>query len=323
MHRINESMKVTQHLKQATDTLFSFEILPPLKGKSIQSIYNGIDPLMEFKPKFVNVTYHREEYVYKERENGLLEKISIRKRPGTVGICAAIMNKYHVDAVPHLICGGFSKEETENALIDLQFLGIDNVLALRGDSIKTEANFKAEPDGHAFAVDLINQITSMNKGSYMVDDVKLEPTDFCIGAAGYPEKHFEAMNLETDMKYLKDKVDAGAEYIVTQMFFDNKKYFEFVEKCRAIGINVPIIPGLKPIKTLEHITFLPKYFKIDYPQELSSELLKCKSSADVEQLGIEWGIQQSKELKAAGVPCIHYYTMSNSSMVKKIAAEIF
>jgi methylenetetrahydrofolate reductase (NADPH) len=316
-------MKVTDHLKQAKDTLFSFEILPPLKGKSIQSIYDGIDPLMEFKPKFVNVTYHREEYIYKERENGLLEKIAIRKRPGTVGICAAIMNKYDVDAVPHLICGGFSKEETENALIDLQFLGIDNVLALRGDSIKTESTFRPHVNGHRYAVELIGQITEMNRGNYIIEDVKMEPTDFCIGTAGYPEKHFEAMNMTTDLQYLKDKVDAGAEYIVTQMFFDNQKYFNFVEQCRAIGITVPIIPGLKPIKTMDHITFLPKFFKIDYPEALSNELLKCKDNSQVEKLGIEWGIEQSKELKAAGVPCIHYYTMSNSSQVKAIAGAIF
>lgn len=316
-------MKVTEHLKNAKSTLFSFEILPPLKGKSIQSIFDGIDPLMEFKPKFINVTYHREEYVYKERENGLLEKIAIRKRPGTVGICAAIMNKYQVDAVPHLICGGFSKEETENALIDLQFLGIDNVLALRGDSIKTEATFRPHQDGHRYAVELIQQISDMNRGNYMMDDIQLEPTNFCVGAAGYPEKHFEAMNLSTDLQYLKAKVEAGAEYIVTQMFFDNQKYFDFVKSCRAIGIEVPIIPGLKPIKTIDHITFLPKFFKIDYPDALSKELLKCKVSKDVEKIGLEWGIQQSKELKAAGVPCIHYYTMSNSSMVKTIASEVF
>ena len=316
-------MKVIEHLNAAKNTLFSFEILPPLKGKSIQSIFDGIDPLMEFKPKFINVTYHREEYIYKERDNGLLEKIAIRKRPGTVGICAAIMNKYDVDAVPHLICGGFSKEETENALIDLQFLGIDNVLALRGDSIKTEAAFRPHKDGHAYAVDLINQISDMNRGNYIVDDVQLEPTNFCIGAAGYPEKHFESMNMSTDMHYLKMKVDAGAEYIVTQMFFDNQKYFEFVDSCREMGINVPIIPGLKPIKNLNHITFLPKFFKIDFPEELSKELLKCKDNKAVEQVGIEWGIQQSKELKERNVPCIHYYTMSNSTSVKTIAKEVF
>lgn len=316
-------MKVTEHIAQAKETLFSFEILPPLKGKSIQSIYDGIDPLMEFKPKYINVTYHREEYIYKEHENGLLEKISVRKRPGTVGICAAIMNKYHVDAVPHLICGGFSREETENALIDLQFLGIDNVLALRGDSVKTEAFFRPHKNGHSYAVELIHQIKDMNNGTYLMDDVYLEPTDFCIGAAGYPEKHFEAMNLATDLEYVKAKVNAGAEYIVTQMFFDNSKYFQFVDACRAAGINVPIIPGIKPIKTLNHISFLPKFFHIDYPEELSKELLKCKTNQDVEKLGIEWGIHQSKELKEKEVPCIHYYTMSNSSSVKAIAKEIF
>lgn len=316
-------MKVTEHIAQAKETLFSFEILPPLKGKSIQSIYDGIDPLMEFKPKYVNVTYHREEYIYKEHDNGLLEKISVRKRPGTVGICAAIMNKYHVDAVPHLICGGFSKEETENALIDLQFLGIDNVLALRGDSIKTETAFRSHKNGHSYAVELIEQVKGMNNGVYLMDDIHLEPTDFCIGAAGYPEKHFEAMNLTTDLEYMKKKVEAGAQYIVTQMFFDNSKYFRFVEACRNAGITVPIIPGIKPIKTLNHISFLPKFFHIDYPEELSKELLKCKTNQDAEKLGVEWGIHQSKELKKHEVPCIHYYTMSNSSSVKAIAKEIF
>ena len=316
-------MKVIDHLNEAKSTLFSFEILPPLKGKSIQSIFDGIDPLMEFKPKYINVTYHREEYIFKERDNGLLEKIAIRKRPGTVGICAAIMNKYQVDAVPHLICGGFSKEETENALIDLQFLGIDNVLALRGDSIKTESAFRPHTEGHSYAVDLIKQVVEMNSGKYITEDFQLEPTNYCIGTAGYPEKHFEAMNLSTDLQYLKAKVDAGAEYIVTQMFFDNQKYFEFVDACRAIGITVPIIPGIKPIKTLNHTTFLPKLFHIDYPEALAKELLKCKNNEAVKHLGIEWGIQQSKELKAQNVPGIHYYTMSNSDEVKAIASQVF
>lgn len=316
-------MKVTEHIAKAKDTLFSFEILPPLKGKSIQSIFDGIDPLMEFKPPFVNVTYHREEYVYKDRGNGLLEKIEIRKRPGTVGICAAIMNKYNVDAVPHLICGGFGKEETENALIDLQFLGIQNVLALRGDSVKTESSFTPHPKGHQYAVDLVNQIVEMNNGKYLMDDVNLEPTDFCIGVAGYPEKHFESMNLQSDLKHLKQKVDAGADYIVTQMFFDNEKYFKFVEDCRAIGIDVPIIPAMKPITTLKHLSFLPKFFHIDFPEALSKELDQCKDNKAVREVGIEWGIQQSKELKAAGAPCIHYYTMSKSSAVKQIAEAVF
>jgi methylenetetrahydrofolate reductase (NADPH) len=316
-------MKVVDHINEAKDTLFSFEILPPLKGKSIQSIYDGIDPLMEFKPKFINVTYHREEFIYRERDKGLLEKVAIRKRPGTVGICAAIMNKYHVDAVPHLICGGFSKDETENALIDLQFLGIDNVLALRGDPIKTETSFRPTKNGHKYAVELIDQISNMNQGNYTLDEIHLEPTNFCIGAAGYPEKHFESMNMATDLHYLKEKVDRGADYIVTQLFFDNQKFFNFVEQCRSIGINVPIIPGLKPITKMRHISFLPKFFHIDFPNELSKQLLKCKTDEDVRNIGIEWGIQQSKELKAAGVPCIHYYTMSNSSEVKQIAAEVF
>jgi methylenetetrahydrofolate reductase (NADPH) len=278
---------------------------------------------MEFKPKFINVTYHREEYIYREKEYGLLEKISIRKRPGTVGICAAIMNRYNVDAVPHLICGGFSKEETENALIDLHFLGIDNVLALRGDSIKTEPVFKPHPKGHTYAVDLVRQIIDMNNGIYSIEDIQLEPTNFCIGVAGYPEKHFEAMNMNTDLHYLKQKVEAGAEYIITQMFFDNKKFFQFVDSCRNAGINVPIIPGLKPIKTLNHISFLPRFFHIDFPEELALELMKCKNNQAVEQLGIEWGIQQAKELKSAGVECIHFYTMSNSSSTYAIAKEIF
>lgn len=316
-------MKVTEHIAKAKDTLFSFEILPPLKGKSIQSIFDGIDPLMEFNPPFINVTYHREEYVYKDRGNGLLEKIEIRKRPGTVGICAAIMNKYNVEAVPHLICGGFGKEETENALIDLQFLGIQNVLALRGDSIKTESSFTPHPKGHEYAVDLVDQIVDMNNGKYLMDDVNLEPTDFCIGVAGYPEKHFESMNIQSDLKHLKAKVDAGADYIVTQMFFDNKKYFKFVEDCRSIGIDVPIIPAMKPITTLKHLSFLPKFFHIDFPEELSKELDKCKDNKAVREVGIEWGIQQSKELKESGAPCIHYYTMSKSSAVKQIAEAVF
>ena len=316
-------MKVTDHIKESKKPLFSFEILPPLKSKGIQSIYEGIDPLMEFEPPFINVTYHREEYMYKKREKGYLEKVSIRKRPGTVGICAAIINKYNVDAVPHLICGGFNKEETENALIDLQFLGIDNVLALRGDPIKTEANFTPNPEGHKYAVDLIGQIGEMNNGKFLHEEAMAAQTDFCIGAAGYPEKHFESMNKKTDLLHLKKKVDAGADYLVTQMFYDNQKYFDFVDRCRAVGINVPIIPGLKPITTLKHINFLPKFFHIDFPEELSDALEKVTSNEDVKQIGIEWGIKQSKELIEYGVPGLHYYTMGKSEAVKRIATEVF
>lgn len=316
-------MKVIEYIENANDTLFSFEIIPPLKGKGIECLYEGIDELIEFKPKFINVTYHREEFFYKNMGNGLLKKISIKKRPGTVGICAAIMNKYKVDAVPHLICGGFNIEETENALIDLQFLGVDNILALRGDPIKSEPVFTPTSGGHRYAVELINQIKDMNNGKYLDDERENSPTDFCIGAAGYPEKHFEAMNLTSDLVHLKAKVDAGAEYIVTQMFFDNEKFFEFVDKCREIGINVPIIPGLKPITTLQHKTFLPKFFHIDFPEALSSELDKCKSNEDVRKVGIEWGIQQAKELKERGAPVIHFYTMNKGLAVKEIASEIF
>lgn len=317
-------MKVTEHLKNAKKTLFSFEILPPLKGKSINSIYESIDPLLEFEPSFINVTYHREEFIYKKREKGYLEKINIRKRPGTVGICAAIINKYKIDAIPHLICGGFTKEETENALIDLQFLGIDNVLALRGDPIKTESSFVPEENGHAHAIDLVKQIVRMNQGIYLDDEItEASPTQFCIGVAGYPEKHFEALNMKTDLLYLKAKVDAGADYIVTQMFFDNEKYFQFLNLCRQYGINVPIIPGIKPITTLKHIQFLPKTFHVDFPEALADELVNCKSDKEVKEVGIEWAIKQSKELISKGAPCIHYYTMGKSESVKRIAKQVF
>jgi methylenetetrahydrofolate reductase (NADPH) len=317
-------MKLTQKLSQSKKTLFSIEILPPLKGKSIQSIYDGIDPLMEFQPAFVDVTYHREEYIYKKRAGGYLEKVSIRKRPGTVGICAAIMNKYDVDAVPHIICGGFTKEETENALIDLQFLGIDNVLALRGDSIKTETSFVPEPGGNEYALDLVKQIGEMNKGHYLDNDMTdAAPTDFCIGVAAYPEKHFEAPNIISDLKNLKAKVDAGAEYVVTQMFFDNKKYFDFVTLCREHGITVPIIPGLKILTSKKQITALPKIFQCDIPQPFYEELEKCKDDKQIKELGIKWCIEQSKELVKANVPCLHFYTMGASETTKAVAKAVF
>ena len=313
-----------ERLKSTDKPLFSFEILPPLKGKSIQSIYDGIDPLMELKPAFVNVTYHREEFIYKKREKGFLEKIAIKKRPGTVGICAAIMNKYNIEAIPHLICGGFNKEETENALIDLNFLGIDNVLALRGDPIKTESHFVPEPGGNEYAVDLVKQIVELNNGNYMDENIEnATPTNFSIGVAGYPEKHFESPNMTTDIKRLKEKIDAGADYVVTQLFYDNKKFFDFVDACRSAGIDVPIIPGIKPIESMRHITFLPKFFNIDLPSEITDELDKCKSNEDVKQVGTEWAIQQSKELIEHGYPCLHFYTMGKSTTVKKIAQSIF
>jgi len=317
-------MKVVDHIKQAKSTLFSIEILPPLKGKSIQSIFDGIDPLMEFKPSFVDVTYHREEYFYKKNNAGILEKVSTRKRPGTVGICAAIMNKYKVDAVPHIICGGFSKEETENALIDLHFLGVDNVLALRGDSLKSEPGFIPEPDGNAFAVDLVKQTVNMNKGIYLHDELtELAPTDFCVGIAGYPEVHMDAPSFDSDLKYLKAKVDAGSEYIVTQMFFDNSKFFEFVNKCRTMGITVPIIPGLKILTTKKQATILPKIFSIDLPEPFLKAIEKCETDKEVKEVGIEWCIQQSKELIKEKIPCLHFYTMGTSEVTKRVASKVF
>lgn len=318
-------MKVTEHLKNANGkTLFSVEILPPLKGKGIRSIYEILDPIMDFKPAFVDVTYHREEYIYKKHPNGLLEKISMRKRPGTVGICAAIINHYQVDTVPHIICGGFSKEETENALIDLSFLGIDNVLLLRGDAIKSESVFEPHPMGHRYALDLVQQVVSMNSGKYLDEDLKdVSPSNFCIGVAGYPEKHFEAPNLTKDLSFLKAKIDAGADYVVTQMFFDNQKFFDFVELCRKNGITVPIIPGLKPITTAKQLSVLPKIFHVDIPQELIDAVENVKSDKDVKQVGIDWCIQQSKELMAAGVPCLHYYTMGNAELTCRIAEKVF
>lgn len=317
-------MKITDHIKGAKSTLFSFEILPPLKGDSIDSIYHGIDPLMEFKPSFIDVTYHREDYVEKKRSDGSFVKVSTKKRPGTVAICAAIMHKYNVDAVPHIICGGFSKEDTENALIDLNFLGIDNVLALRGDNAKNENIFKPEDNGNSNSLDLIHQIKNMNSGIYLDEELSnANITNFCIGAAGYPEKHHDAPNLKTDLKFLKRKVEAGAEFIVTQMFFDNAKYFEFVERCREAEIHVPIIPGIKPLTTKSQLTLLPKLFHIDLPDALTDEIEHAKTSDVVKQIGINWAAEQCKELIKAKVPVLHFYTMGKSEATKQICEKIF
>jgi methylenetetrahydrofolate reductase (NADPH) len=317
-------MKVIDHLRQASSTLVSFEILPPLKGKTISSIYDHLDPLMEFKPAFINVTYHRSETMFKKKSDGTFEKVEVRKRPGTVGICAAIMAHYRIDAVPHLICGGFAKRETEDALIDLHFLGIDNVLVLRGDAAKNESSFEPEPDGHRYAIDLLKQVSCLNNGVYIEEDIKNgSKTNFCIGVAGYPEKHFEAPNLETDLLFLKAKVEAGAEYITTQMFFDNQKYFEFVKACRDIDIHVPIIPGLKPITNKKQLSMLPKVFHVDLPTDLSKAIMKCKNDEEVEQVGTEWMIQQSKELKKTGVPVLHYYTLGKPKVIWNTVKAVF
>lgn len=316
-------MKVTDHIAQAKDTLISFEVLPPLKGKGIEALYNHLDPLMEFKPSFINVTYHRSEHVFKKRLDGTFEKVVVRKRPGTESICAAIMNKYNVDTVPHLICGGFSVNDTEDALINLRYLGIDNVLVLRGDAAKNETVFEPEPGGHKYASELLKQVVNLNAGIYLEDDLKgTQKTEFCIGVAGYPEKHFEAPNMDTDLAYLKAKVDAGADYIITQMFYDNAKFYAFVDACRAIGITVPIIPGLKPITTKKQLTVLPKTFFIDLPNDLSAEILKCKNDEEVEKVGQEWLLHQSKDLKKNGVCVLHYYTLGKPHVVANVVRSL-
>ena len=317
-------MKVIDHIKNSKGkTQFTFEILPPVKGHHINSIFDNVDPLMEFNPPFIDVTYHREEYIFNEKENGLLEKKIIRKRPGTVGICAALQNKYNVDAVPHILCGGFSREVTENFLIDLDFLGIDNVVALRGDAIKSETYFTPNKDGHEYASELVNQITNLNKGVYLEDLEVATQTNFCIGVAGYPEKHMEAPSMKSDIHFLKEKIKLGADYIITQMFFDNNKYFEFVDLCKKEGIKVPIIPGLKPISTLKQLNLIPHRFHCDLPEPLIKEIIKCKDNSQVRQVGIEWCIEQSKELLNKNIPFLHYYSMGKSSNIKAVAEAIF
>ena len=318
-------MKVTEHIKRANGKpLFSVEILPPLKGQDVNCTFKTLDPLVELNPAFIDVTYHRQEYIYKQKDNGLLKRYQVRKRPGTVAICAAIQNHYKIDAIPHLICGGFTKEDTEDALIDLNFLDIDNVLVLRGDPIKSEKTFVPEEGGHAYASELIEQVKSLNEGKYLDDEIQeSQKMDFCIGVAGYPEKHFESPNLAMDMYYLKKKVELGADYIVTQMFFDNQKYFDFVKKCREMDINIPIIPGIKPLTTFNQLTKIPQNFYIDLPENLAIEVLKAKDKEAIKEIGLEWCINQCKELLDFGVPGLHFYTMSNSINTRKVAEAIF
>ena len=317
-------MKVTEYFERAKgETLVSFEILPPLKGGSVEAIFKTLDPLMEFKPPFVDVTYHREEYIYQLKPDGYYEKSSIRKRPGTVGICASIMHHYGIDAIPHLICGGFTAEDTENALIDLNFLNVDNVLVLRGDAMQFEAKFNRTAKGHNYAVDLVHQVSKMNNGVYLDPNIENgSKTDFCIGVAGYPEKHFESPNIDSDLYYTKMKIEAGASYIVTQMFFDNAKYFEYVKKCRAAGIDVPIVPGLKPITKKYQLQAIPRRFFVNLPDDLVKSIESADTPEKVREAGIEWCIHQSRELKEKDVPCIHYYTMGDAATIRKIVSAI-
>lgn len=316
--------KVTDYIRQAEGRpLFSIEIIPPLKGQNINQLLDSIDPLMEFRPPFVDVTYHREEMIDKQEPNGGIRRIPIRKRPGTVGICARLMERFKVDAVPHVICGGFTREETEDMLIDLHYLGIDNVLVLRGDPEKSAGVFRAKDGGHAYASDLIQQVCGMNQGILLHEETHAAPTNFCIGVAGYPEKHFEAPDHDTDFGYLRKKIEAGADYIVTQMFFDNQKYFRFVERCRAEGITVPIIPGLKPLATKKQLSVLPRIFHLEMPSDLIQAAEKCATDQEVRQVGVEWAIQQCKELINYGVPVLHFYTMGKSDNVLQIARGVF
>jgi methylenetetrahydrofolate reductase (NADPH) len=315
--------KITKYFEEAAGkTLFSIEIIPPMKGQHLGELMSHIEPLMEFKPPFIEVTYHREEYVDKV-VGGVSKRIPIRKRPGTLGICASIIQRFQIEAVPHVICGGFTKEETEDFLIDLHYLGIENALLLRGDQEKGEAHFVPKPGGHAYANELVEQVAAMNKGILLHEETESLPTNFCIGVAGYPEKHIDAVSFEDDLRYLKQKVDAGADYIVTQMFFENAKYFDFVQKCREMGINVPIIPGLKPLATERQLDILPEIFHLEIPADFVAEARKCSNNAAVKQLGIEWAVQQGKELIQAGVPALHFYTMSKSDSVRAIAEKLF
>ena len=315
--------KITQYLEAAKGkTLFSIEIIPPMKGQHLGELVSHIEPLMEFNPPFIEVTYHREEYVEK-LVDGVLKRIPIRKRPGTLGICAAIMQKFKTEAVPHVICGGFTKEETEDFLIDLHYLGIENALVLRGDQEKGEDHFIPKPGGHAYANELVAQVHAMNQGILLHEETESLPTNFCVGVAAYPEKHFEAASLDEDLRYLKQKVDAGADYIVTQMFFNNQHYFDFVAKCRAMDIHVPIIPGLKPIATARQLEILPEIFHLEIPEALAKEVRACTTNAAIKQVGVEWAVQQGRELMQAGVPALHFYTMSKSDSVHAIASQLF
>ena len=316
-------MRVVEAINKRKGPLFTFEILPPEKGADIASIYRAIDPLLEFQPAFIEVTYHREELQYRELVDGTIQKRVIRKRPGTVGISAAIKFKYGVEVIPHIICGGFTREETEDGLIDLHFLGIHNLLAIRGDNLPGEKFFRAEKGGHQYAYQLVRQIMDLNKGIYLDEEIQETfPTDFAVGVAGYPEKHGEAPNMAADIRHLKEKIDAGGQYIVTQMFFENSKYYEFVRLCREAGIAVPIIPGLKPIATKGQIQTLPKTFSISIPEALQKEVDKCRDNKAARQVGVEWCIAQSRDLVKHHAPVLHYFTMGKSDNIREIARAV-
>ena len=317
-------MRVIDLINSNEKTAFSFEILPPLKGTGIEKLYQTIDTLREFDPKYINITTHRSEYVYKDLGNGLFQRNRLRRSPGTVAVAAAIQNKYNITMVPHILCSGFTREETEYVLLDLQFLGITDLLVLRGDKAKHESSFIPVGNGYHHAVELQEQINNFNKGIFVDgSEMKVTNTPFSYGVACYPEKHEEAPNMESDIFYLKEKVKNGADYLVTQMFFDNEKYYAFVDRCRAEGITVPIIPGIKPIVFKNQLTVLPKIFRSDIPEPFATELRKCKTDDEAKAVGVEWCIQQCKDLIAHGVPSLHFYTMMASDSVYKVAKEVY
>lgn len=317
-------MRVIDLIKHTDETAFSFEVLPPIKGTGIEKLYQDIDSLLEFNPKYINITTHRSEYVYKELGNGLFERARLRRRPGTVAVAAAIHNKYNITTVPHILCSGFSREDIEYELLDLQFLNITDLLVLRGDKAKHQASFSPEPNGHEHAIELAEQINNFNKGLFVDGSpIKVTNTPFSYGVACYPEKHEEAPNLEQDLYWLKKKMEAGAEYAVTQLFYDNSKYFSFVDKARKEGINIPIIPGIKPFRKQSQLTMVPKTFKVDIPQELTIEALKCKTEEETEALGVEWCIHQCKDLIKHGVPSIHFYSVGAVNSIKQVAKAIY
>lgn len=317
-------MKVIDLIKEHQKTAFSFEILPPLKGTGIERLYQTIDTLREFDPKYINITTHRSEYVYKDLGGGLFQRSRLRRRPGTVAVAAAIQNKYNITVVPHILCSGFTREETEYVLLDLQFLGITDLLVLRGDKARHESMFTPEVDGYAHAIELQQQINDFNRGVFVDGSpIKVTGTPFHYGVACYPEKHEEAPNMESDIYWLKRKMETGAEYAVTQLFYDNRKFFAFVERARQAGITIPIVPGIKPLKKLSQLNVIPKTFKVDLPEELTHEIAKCKTDADMQQLGVEWCIKQCRELLAAGVPGIHFFSIGAADSIREVARQIY
>lgn len=317
-------MKITDLIGGRSETAFSFEVLPPLKGTGFEGLRRTISRLNEFGPSYINITTHRSEYVYKDMGDGLSQRIRLRRRPGTVAVAAAIQNEFHVPVVPHILCSGFTREETEYVLLDLQFLGIENLLVLRGDKARDDAFFKPTPDGYSHTTELQEQINRFNAGEFIDGSpVKVPGQPFSYGVACYPEKHEEALNMETDMQWFKRKVELGAEYGVTQLFYDNKAYFRFVERARAEGISVPVIPGIKPLTKLSQLATVPKTFHCDFPPELAREAVKCKTDDEARALGIEWCVEQCRELMAHGVPSLHFYTVSAVDSITEIAKRIF